>query len=88
MKWLYERENRVIKVIIGQHINFTLVYLKAVATVQGSGYSFKKTWLQFKKWPICQRVPQLMRISLKLRYLCPYDIRNGTLETCSKRTDT
>ena len=27
---------------------FTLVYLKAVATVQGSGYSFKKTWLQLK----------------------------------------
>ena len=33
--------------------------------------------------------PQLMRIALKLCYpLCPYDIRNGTLETCSKRTDT
>ena len=31
---------------------------------------------------------QLMRISLKLCYLCPYDIRNGTLETCSKRTDS
>ena len=26
----------------------TLVYLKALATVQGSGYSFKKTWLQSK----------------------------------------
>ena len=32
--------------------------------------------------------PQLMRISLKLCYLYPYYIRNGTLETCSKRTDT
>ena len=35
--------------------------------------------------------PQLfviMRISQKLCHLCPYDIRNGTLETCSKRTDT
>ena len=31
--------------------------------------------------------PQLMRISLKLCYLCPSDIRNGTLQTCSKRTD-
>ena len=31
---------------------------------------------------------QLIRISLKLCYLCPYDKRNGTLETCSKRTDT
>ena len=69
----------------------TLVYLKAVATVQGSGYSFKKTWLQVKMadLPESFRVsPQLMRISLKLCYLCPYDIRNGTLETCSKRTDT
>ena len=28
--------------------NLTLVYLKALATVQGSGYSFKKTWLQSK----------------------------------------
>ena len=27
---------------------YTLVYLKALATVQGSGYSFKKTWLQSK----------------------------------------
>ena len=29
-----------------------------------------------------------MRISLKLCYIRPSDIRNGTLETCSKRTDT
>ena len=70
---------------------FTLVYLKAVATVQGSGYSFKKTWLQSKMadLPESFRVSQqLIRISLKLCYLCPYDKRNGTLETCSKRTDT
>ena len=32
--------------------------------------------------------PQRMRISLKLCYLCQYDIRDGTLETCSKRTNT
>ena len=32
--------------------------------------------------------PQLMRISLKLCYLCPCNIRNGTLEICSKRIDT
>ena len=29
--------------------------------------------------------PQLIRISLKLYYLCPYDKRNGTLESCSKQ---
>ena len=29
-------------------LSSTLVYLKALATVQGSGYSFKKTWLQSK----------------------------------------
>ena len=33
---------------LGRQDFFTLVYLKALATVQGSGYSFKKTWLQSK----------------------------------------
>ena len=64
---------------------------------KGCGYS-SKLWLQFLKdvatgkmadLPESFRVSQQsIRISLKLCYLCPYDKRNGTLETCSKRTDT
>ena len=40
--------NGIIRVIPFVHRFSTLVYLKALATFQGSGYSFKKTWLQSK----------------------------------------
>ena len=66
----------------------TLVYLKAVATVQSSGYSFLKDVATGKNGRIARDFSGKSTMSLKLCYLCPYDIRNGTIETCSKRTDT
>ena len=61
---------------------------------KGCGYS-SRLWLQFLKDVATGKNGRFARefsgkstISLKLCYLCPYDIRNGTLETFSKRTGT
>ena len=60
------------------YIITTLVYLNASNTVKSLGSGLYKTWLEFLIANL-----QCLCISLRICFIFPFEIRNGTLETLS-----